>query len=176
MRIKGVPGGLALVAATLGASAVLATPAVSASTEPCPDVEVVYARGTAEPAGVGQVGDAFVAALRNRVPAKSVAVYPVNYPANNLFGDRVEFTYSVIDGIRDASVRVQATAVNCPDTRIVLNHAGGPLGIGPYEGCRSETFARWHASMQALAHHTADHEEAVNALLEKRPPTFQGRY
>lgn len=31
------------------------------------------------------------------------------------------------------------------------------------------------ASMQALAHHTADHEEAVNALLEKRPPTFEGR-
>jgi enoyl-CoA hydratase/carnithine racemase len=31
------------------------------------------------------------------------------------------------------------------------------------------------ASMQALAHHTADHEEAVNALLQKRPPTFAGR-
>ncbi len=30
------------------------------------------------------------------------------------------------------------------------------------------------AAMQALAHHTKDHEEAVNAFLEKRKPTFTG--
>lgn len=30
------------------------------------------------------------------------------------------------------------------------------------------------AAFQALCHHTSDHEEAVNALLEKRPPHFDG--
>ncbi len=38
-----------------------------------------------------------------------------------------------------------------PDMTIVLDHAGGPLGIGPYEGCRSDTFAAWRAAMQSLA-------------------------
>jgi 2-(1,2-epoxy-1,2-dihydrophenyl)acetyl-CoA isomerase len=28
------------------------------------------------------------------------------------------------------------------------------------------------ASMQALAHHTRQHEEALDAFLEKRPPKF----
>ncbi|MCU6453120.1 crotonase/enoyl-CoA hydratase family protein [Sphingomonas sp. A2-49] len=31
------------------------------------------------------------------------------------------------------------------------------------------------AAYQAIAHHTADHEEAVNAFLEKRPADFQNR-
>ncbi len=118
MRIRGIPGFLA--AAALGLSALVATPVAPASAEPCPDVEVVYARGTSEPAGVGQVGQAFVEALRAQVPSKSVAVYPVNYLASNQFGDRLEFARSVVDGIRDAGSHVQATSVSCPSTRIVL--------------------------------------------------------
>jgi enoyl-CoA hydratase/carnithine racemase len=31
------------------------------------------------------------------------------------------------------------------------------------------------AAYQALAHYTKDHDEAVNAFLEKRPPTFTGQ-
>ena len=38
-----------------------------------------------------------------------------------------------------------------PDTRIVLNHVGGPLGIGAYAGRRQEVFPRWAASIEALA-------------------------
>jgi len=38
-----------------------------------------------------------------------------------------------------------------PQQKVVLNHFGGPLGVGPYEGRRAEVFARWHASMIELA-------------------------
>jgi predicted TIM-barrel fold metal-dependent hydrolase len=37
-----------------------------------------------------------------------------------------------------------------PDTRIVLNHVGGVLGIGAYRGKRNEVFSRWAASIKAL--------------------------
>jgi predicted TIM-barrel fold metal-dependent hydrolase len=38
-----------------------------------------------------------------------------------------------------------------PDTTLVLDHVGGPLGIGPYVGKRDEVFAAWRASIGALA-------------------------
>ena len=61
----------------------LVAPLPSSSAQPCPDAEVVFARGTGEPAGVGGVGQAFVDALRSQVGARSVGVYPVNYPASS---------------------------------------------------------------------------------------------
>ena len=108
-------------AAMLAAWAVLlGTPAPSASAEPCPDVDVVFARGTGEPPGVGGVGQAFVDAVRSQVGGKSVAVYPVNYLASGDFFARVQFASTFIDGIRDAGSHVQSTAANCPRTRTVL--------------------------------------------------------
>jgi predicted TIM-barrel fold metal-dependent hydrolase len=38
-----------------------------------------------------------------------------------------------------------------PATRIVLNHVGGPIGIGAYAGKRNEVFAVWAASIETLA-------------------------
>lgn len=38
-----------------------------------------------------------------------------------------------------------------PDTSIILNHVGGPLGIGPYAGRTDETFAFWKQHLVALA-------------------------
>jgi L-fuconolactonase len=38
-----------------------------------------------------------------------------------------------------------------PNVRIVLDHVGGPLGSGAYRGKRDEVFARWAASIKALA-------------------------
>jgi predicted TIM-barrel fold metal-dependent hydrolase len=38
-----------------------------------------------------------------------------------------------------------------PDTAIVLNHMGGPIGIGPYAGKRDEVFADWQASLRVLS-------------------------
>ncbi len=38
-----------------------------------------------------------------------------------------------------------------PETSIVLNHVGGPLGIGAYAGKRDAMFAQWTASIRDLA-------------------------
>jgi len=38
-----------------------------------------------------------------------------------------------------------------PDTTIVFDHFGGPLGIGPYAGKREEIFAAWRDDVAALA-------------------------
>ena len=38
-----------------------------------------------------------------------------------------------------------------PDTTIILNHLGGPIGIGPYAGHRDEVFAVWRESIAELA-------------------------
>jgi cutinase len=84
-----------------------ATPRADAS--PCPDVEVVFARGRTEPPGTGQIGQAFVNAVRART-AKSVGFYAVNYPADT----------EVIQGANDMSRHIQSMAANCPNTRLVL--------------------------------------------------------
>jgi predicted TIM-barrel fold metal-dependent hydrolase len=38
-----------------------------------------------------------------------------------------------------------------PDTRIMLDHCGGPVGIGRFAGKREETFASWKTSIQQIA-------------------------
>jgi hypothetical protein len=91
----------------------LSAPVPSASAQPCPDVEVVFARGTTEDPGVGPTGQTFVDALRARVGAKSIGVYPVDYPAT------IEFP-TALDGVKDASAHVESTAANCPNTKMVL--------------------------------------------------------
>lgn len=114
-KIVGLLG--AVLAATWG---LLSGALPSASAEPCPDVEVVFARGSGEPPGVGGVGQAFVDSLRAQAGDRSVAVYAVDYPASNDFLNRLEVARTVVDGVRDAGAHVQSTAANCPNTRIVL--------------------------------------------------------
>ena len=38
-----------------------------------------------------------------------------------------------------------------PDTTIILDHFGGPLGVGPYEGRRAEVFVYWKKAIDDLA-------------------------
>jgi L-fuconolactonase len=38
-----------------------------------------------------------------------------------------------------------------PETPIVLDHVGGPIGLGPYAGKRDEVFAEWKRSMTEVA-------------------------
>jgi cutinase len=87
----------------------LITTLIPSASAACSDVEVVFARGREEPAGVGAVGDVFVNALRSKT-SKSVGVYGVNYPAN----------ITTVSGGNDMSAHVQATAKGCPNTRMVL--------------------------------------------------------
>ncbi|MCB0950546.1 MAG: cutinase family protein [Mycobacterium sp.] len=109
------------IAAALGALATLFSVAVPpAAAQPCPDVEVVFARGTSEAPGVGGVGQAFVDAVRAQAGPRSVGVYAVDYPAGDDFYNRVGFVSTVVDGIRDAMDHVQAMAANCPNTRMIL--------------------------------------------------------
>ncbi|WP_118915741.1 cutinase family protein [Mycobacterium shigaense] len=111
-------------AAAVGGGAVLAAAAgLSAPPPPahadCPDVDVVFARGTSEPPGVGGIGSGFVDALRGDLGGRTLAVYPVNYPASSDFGSPT-FPATFIDGIRDASSHIESMAASCPKTREVL--------------------------------------------------------
>ena len=74
----------------------------------CPPAEVVFARGRNEPPGPGQVGTAFVNALRY-LRGPNISLYSVNYPADT----------QVDMGANDMSRRVQWLARNCPATRII---------------------------------------------------------
>jgi len=81
--------------------------------DPCADVEVVFARGTGEPPGVGEVGQAFIDSLRSKVGGRSLREYGVNYPAT------IDFR-TALDGIDDAGDRVEHVSATCPNTKIVL--------------------------------------------------------
>ena len=89
----------------------------------CPDIEVVFARGTGERPGVGWVGQAFVDSLRSKVSGRSVAVYAVNYPAS------YDFSMSASAGATDARTHVQYMAANCPSTRMVLGGMSQGAGV-----------------------------------------------
>ncbi|WP_454793134.1 cutinase family protein [Mycolicibacterium lutetiense] len=101
--------------AALGAAAAvcpIAAPLSSAAPK-CPDIEVVFARGTDEPAGIGNVGKAFVDTLRPMVKGSTVDTYAVQYPASWDF-------MKAAAGATDMSKRIQATAARCPKTKIVM--------------------------------------------------------
>lgn len=47
--------------------------------------------------------------------------------------------------------QVTALARACPDTAIVVDHLGGPLGVGPYLSARKEVFDQWARNITVLA-------------------------
>jgi cutinase len=115
-----------ILGGAVGLTAVLLSAPVdtsSAAADPCPDNEVVFARGTGEPPGVGRVGQAFVDALRSEVPGRSLGVYPVNYPATD------DYVNSALAGANDASAHVENMAANCPNTKMVLGGYSQGAGV-----------------------------------------------
>ncbi|MCW2550377.1 MAG: Cutinase [Mycobacterium sp.] len=103
-----LPLGLVLATVTL-----VVAPMPSASAADCPDIEVVFARGTDEPPGIGVVGQALVDSLKPLVKGESIRPYAVKYPASWDF-------LAAASGANDASAHVQSTAANCPKTKIIL--------------------------------------------------------
>lgn len=104
----------------LGISAVGAPVAAAVS---CPDVEVVFARGTGDRAGVGSVGKAFIDSLKWKLLGKRVSTYAVNYPAS------WNFPKSTSAGAVDANKHVQYVAGMCPQTKIVLGGMSQGAGV-----------------------------------------------
>ncbi|MGV0809831.1 cutinase family protein [Mycolicibacterium setense] len=123
-------GAAALLTAGAPLAALTAPPVASAAD--CADAEVVFARGTDEPPGMGRVGDAFVDALRKQAVGMNIATYAVDYKASKL-------QLHGGDGAKDAISHIKSTLSSCPDTQIVLGGysqgasvinivAGNPLG------------------------------------------------
>lgn len=118
MPLKLLPG--LVTAALVPLTAVLAPHPAAA--DPCPDIEVIFARGTGG-VGLGEVGQAFVDAVRSKVGDRSVQVYSVNYPAS------FDFAASVPVGAADAAARVQSMAAACPNTKLVLSGISQGAGV-----------------------------------------------
>lgn len=119
VRSSGVAGASAALRwAGLGASVLLTVaaplviPSVAAADD-CPDAEVIFARGTDEPVGMGRVGDALVDSLRSKTSGLVIRSYAVNYKAT------ITQRHSG-EGAKDAIARVKSTVAECPNTKIVL--------------------------------------------------------
>jgi cutinase len=137
----------------------------TASAAPCPDVEVVFARGTFAPPGVGGTGQDFVNALRAKVGDKSVGVYAVVYPASTDFP-------TAVDGIRDAANHIEAIAANCPNTRLVLgDYSQGAAVIGFVTANEVPAGVDPSDKPKPMPANVADQVAAV-ALLGKPDPDF----
>ena len=139
-------GGIGAVAA----AGLLGPGTASTHAESCPDVSVVFARGTAEPAGLGRVGQAFVDDLRGELGGRSVGVAAVNYPAS------YDFLQSAPAGADDASAQIQATAARCPDTRIVVGgYSQGAAVVDLITGDPAATFGFGRPMPADVADHVA---------------------
>jgi cutinase len=81
--------------------------------DPCPDVELVFARGTSEPPGIGRVGQALADNLAPQLGSRTLGTYGVDYPATYDF-------LAAADGASDATAHIITMSHQCPGTRIVL--------------------------------------------------------
>jgi cutinase len=108
-----------IFSATLMAGALLTVPSVvpgsipSAAAYDCPDVEVIFARGTHDAPGLGNPGQAFADTLRGLIGGRTLDTYAVNYPASYDF-------LQAQTGADDAAARIATVASTCPSTKIVL--------------------------------------------------------
>lgn len=161
--------------AAISTSLLAGGPVPTAAAAPCPDVEVVFARGSGEPPGVGGVGQSFVDSLRPALGTKSLGVYAVNYPASTDFGSS-DFPLTVIDGIRDAGSHVQSMASTCPNTKEVLGgYSQGAAVAGYVTSAAVPAGVPAAAVPQPLAPEIANHVAAV-ALFGTPSPQFLSQY
>lgn len=164
-----------MAAAFLAAAALFVVPKLlPLASASCPGVEVVFARGTDEPPGVGKVGGAFINSLRQDT-GKSVGAYAVNYPANKDF-------LAAADGANDASKHVQQMADNCPGTKLVLGGYSQGAAVIDIVTAAPISGLGFHQPLPADA---ADHVAAValfgnpsaraGGLMSALTPEFDGK-
>ena len=110
MNIRWTPTVLAVLAVVAGPALVAAPPAAA---DGCPDVELVFARGTGEPPGPGRVGQALADTLAPMLGGRTLSVYGVNYPAGLNF-------LTTGSGATDAQNHLATAAVACPATQFIL--------------------------------------------------------
>ncbi|MEE2854535.1 MAG: cutinase family protein [Actinomycetota bacterium] len=168
-----IPFGLGIGVGVTGAL-LIAPQLIPHASASCPGVEVVFARGTDEPPGVGKVGGAFVSALREQT-RKSVGAYAVNYPASKDF-------LAATNGANDASTHVQQMAVNCPNTKLVLG--GYSQGAAVVDIVTAAPISAL-GYRQPLPPQAADHVAAValfgnpsgraGQLMSALSPNFEGK-
>jgi cutinase len=104
----------AVVAAALSAGALtVAGPAPVAAAQGCSDVELIFARGTSEPGGIGRVGQALADQMRPLLGGRTLSTYGVNYPATYDF-------LTTANGANDVTARIASVSAQCPSTRFVL--------------------------------------------------------
>ncbi|WP_078325987.1 cutinase family protein [Mycobacteroides salmoniphilum] len=82
----------------------------------CADIDLSFARGTNEPAGLGDVGKLFTDAVKKRLQGAkgmSISTYGVDYPAS------IDFLQAG-KGSDDLSKHIQKTAADCPKMKFVV--------------------------------------------------------
>lgn len=106
---------LATATLTVASATVLVAgvPAPTAAAQACSDVELIFARGTSEPAGIGRVGQALADAMRPLLGGRTLSTYGVNYPAGYDF-------LTTAAGADDVTARIASVSAACPGTRFVL--------------------------------------------------------
>ena len=128
--IAAVSAVVAVAAAGVGVATVRAPQAVAA---PCSDVDVVFARGTGEPAGFGIVGGPFTSAVTSALPGRTVSSYAVIYDPN------VAQTGGAA-GSTDLVNHLRSVAASCANTQFVLGgYSQGATVVDKALGIRTTT-------------------------------------
>jgi cutinase len=157
---------LALAALAAAVPTVASAPATAA---PCPDVQVVFARGTSEPPGLGSVGGPFVDDLRARVAPRTVDATAVDYPATN------DFNTSTPAGSDAARSLIESIAASCPNTKMVLG--GYSQGAAVIESATNETSPQIADHVAASALFGTPRTSFSGLLAAGRPlPTIAPQY
>jgi cutinase len=101
-------------AALTGGLGLAVVPSLAGAATTCAEIDVVVARGTAEPGRLGIiVGDPVFAALRRALAGRTLSNHAVDYPASLAPGSASIGNRELVDHVTD-----QAAA--CPDQRFIL--------------------------------------------------------
>lgn len=165
-------GAAVLVAASI--SFVTRNTVPVASADDCPAAEVIFARGTSEPPGIGRVGEAFVDSLRQQTNM-DIGVYAVNYAASRL-------QLHTGDGANDVISHVKSMVSSCPNTKLVLGGysqgadvidivSGVPIGGISWGSALPASYAD-HVAAVAVFGDVADR---AGGSLPSQTPLFAGK-